>query len=215
MTIVSSNVFLKVLDTAIPLNDGIPNWWKEEYGLSTNDPTLATNYPPADSQLTYLEKYLYGLNPLTNDTDGDGLTDYDEIFIYHTNPLQANTAGDGIPDGWKVQFGLNPLVADANNVAGFDGITYMQVYQYNLTHTNPLNPNAPFAVGSGFSNYELINNGQHTNNFITTMKTGCLALNPHAAFPSATNMTATAICSVKPCFRARARPMACRCSGCG
>jgi hypothetical protein len=55
--------------------------------LSTNDPTLATNYPPADSQLTYLEKYLYGLNPLTNDTDGDGLTDYAEIFVYHTNPL--------------------------------------------------------------------------------------------------------------------------------
>ena len=165
MTVVSSNAFLKVLDTAIPLNDGIPNWWKEEYGLSTNDPTLATNYPPADSQLTYLEKYLYGLNPLTNDTDGDGLTDYAEIFVYHTNPLSANTAGDAIPDGWKVEYGLNPLVADANNVAGFDGVTYLQVYQYDLTHTNQLNPNTPFSVGSGLSNFEIINNGQHTNNF--------------------------------------------------
>ncbi len=164
MTIVSSNAFLKVVDTLIPLNDGIPNWWKEEYGLSTNDPMLATNYPPGD-KLTYLEKYLYGLNPLTNDTDGDGLTDYDEIFIYHTNPLLANSAGDGIPDGWKVQYGLNPLIAIANSEAGFDGVTYMQVYQYDLTHTNLLNPNTAFSVGQGLSNYEIINGGQHTNKF--------------------------------------------------
>ncbi len=166
MTIVSSNAFLKVLDTEVLVNDGIPNWWKEEYGLSTNDPTLATNYPPADNQLTYLEKYLYGLNPLTNDTDGDGLTDYDEIFIYHTNPLLASTAGDGIPDGWKVQYGLNPLIPIANSEAGFDGVTYMQVYQYDLTHTNnPLNPNTPFSVGQALSSYEIINGGQHTNKF--------------------------------------------------
>jgi hypothetical protein len=128
MTLVSSNAFLKVLDTAIPLGDDIPNWWKLQYGLSTNDSTLATNYPPGD-KLTYLEKYLYGLNPLTNDTDGDGLTDYDEIFIYHTNPLLANTTGDGIPDGWKVQYGINPLIANATNEAGFDGVTYLQIYQ--------------------------------------------------------------------------------------
>jgi YD repeat-containing protein len=165
MTIVSSNAFLMVLDTSIPLDDGIPNWWKEEYGLSTNDPTLATNYPPADNQLTYLEKYLYGLNPLTNDTDGDGLTDYDEIFIYHTNPLLPSTAGDGIPDGWKVQYGLNPLISIANSEAGFDGVTYLQIYQYDLTHTNQLNPNNPFSVGQALSNYEIINSGQHTNKF--------------------------------------------------
>jgi YD repeat-containing protein len=164
MTIVSSNAFLEVLSTAIPLNDGIPNWWKEEYGLSTNDPTLATNYPPADNQLTYLEKYLYGLNPLTNDTDGDGLTDYDEIFVYHTNPLSPNTAGDGIPDGWKVEYGLDPSINDANNQIGTTGITYWELYQYDLTHTNQLDPRNPF-FAPGTSIYEAINNGQHTNKF--------------------------------------------------
>ena len=164
MTVLSSNTALKVLDTAIPLNDGIPNWWKEAYGLSTTDPTLATNYPPSD-QLTYLEKYIYGLNPLTNDTDGDGLTDYTEIYVYHTNPLSPNTAGDGIPDAWKVEYGLNPLIADSNDIAGFDGVTYMQVYQYDLTHTNQLSPDNPFAVGPGLSNYEIINGGRHTNSF--------------------------------------------------
>lgn len=164
MSVNSSNVYLTVLDTNMPFGDYIPNWWKTQYGLSLSNPTLATNYPPGD-KLTYLEKYLYGLNPLTNDTDGDGLTDYDELFVYHTNPLLASTASDGIPDGWKVQNGINPLIADASNEAGFDGVTYMQIYQYDLAHTNQLNPNNPFAVGSGFSNYEIINNGQHTNKF--------------------------------------------------
>ena len=164
MALVSSNAFLKVLDTAIPLGDGIPNWWKLQYGFSVSDPTLATNHPAGD-RLTYLQKYLYGLNPLTTDTDGDGLSDYDELFVYHSNPLATSTSGDGIPDGWKVQYGLNPLVSSASSEAGFDGVTYMQVYQYNLAHTNQLDPNRPFAVGTGFSSYEIINGGQHTNRF--------------------------------------------------
>ena len=163
MSVVSSNAFLKVLDTAIPLADGIPNWWKLQCGFSTNDSTFATNYPPSD-KLTYLAKYLYGLNPFTNDTDGDGLTDYDEIFNYHTNPLLGNTAGDGIPDGWKIQYGIDPLIAVANTEAGFDGVTCMQIYQYDLTHTNQLDPRNPFAL-PGASSYEILNNGQHTNKF--------------------------------------------------
>lgn len=165
MALVSSNAFLKVLDTAVPLGDGIPNWWKVQYGFSLSDPTLATNHYAGD-RLTYLQKYLYGLNPLTTDTDGDGISDYDETFLYHSNPLSANTSGDGIPDGWKTQNGLDPLLSNANSEAGFDGVTYMQVYQYDLAHpTSRLDPQRPFAVGTGLSNYEVINNGQHTNRF--------------------------------------------------
>ncbi len=161
----SSNAFLTVLDSATPLGDGIPNWWKQKYGLSTNNPTLATNYPSGD-QLTYLAKYIYDLNPLTNDTDGDILTDYAEIFIYHTNPLALDTDGDGIPDGWEVQHGLNPLVGDATQT-GFGGVSGLQIYQYDLTHTNQvdqLDPRNPF-FAPGTSIYEVLNNGQHTNRF--------------------------------------------------
>ena len=165
MTLVSSNAFLKVLDTSIPLGDGIPNWWKLQYGFSLTDPTLATNHPAGD-KLTYLQKYLYGLNPTKIDNDGDTLSDYDEIFVYHSNPTNAYTAGDGIPDDWKVQHGLNPLVSNANNEAGFDGVSFLQVYQYNLAHpANQLDPRNPFAVGPAMSNYETINGGQHTNRF--------------------------------------------------
>jgi YD repeat-containing protein len=123
----------------------------------------ATNYPPGD-QLTYLEKYLYGLNPLTNDTDGDGISDYAKIFVYNSNPLFTNTAGDGIPDAWKIQYGLVPSVNYANIQVGATGVTYLQVYQYDATHTNQLDPRNPF-FSPGTSIYETLNGGQHTNNF--------------------------------------------------
>jgi len=164
VSVSSSNIYLTVLDTNSPFGDGIPNWWKTNYGLSLTDPNLAREYPTNDL-LTYLQKYLYGLNPLTNDTDGDGLSDYEEIFVYGSNPTNACTAGDGIPDGWKARFGLNSAIAIANAEAGFDGVSYIQVYQYDLTNNNLLDPQRPFSVGAGLSNYEIINNGQHTNRF--------------------------------------------------
>ena len=159
---VSSNAYLVVLDTRTPLGDGIPNWWKLQYGLSLTNVTIATNYPTGD-QLTYFQKYIYGLNPLTNNTDGDGLIDYDEIFIYHTNPLLADTDGDGIPDGWEVQHGLNPLVNDATQI-GSAGVFNLQIYQYDQSHTNQLDPHNLF-FAPGTSAYELLNNGQHTNRY--------------------------------------------------
>jgi len=163
-TLASSNAFLTILDPRTPLGDGIPNWWKEEYGLSTNDPTLAAKYPAGD-QLTYLEKYLYRLNPQTNDTDGDGLTDYAEVFVYHSNPLSTDTAGDGIPDGWKATNGLNPSANVADNQVGVTGVTYLQIYQYDTGNPNhQLDPRNPFFV-PGTSIYEALNNGKHTNHF--------------------------------------------------
>jgi YD repeat-containing protein len=163
MTITNSPLYLTVLDTNNAFGDGIPNWWKTRYGLSLTDPTLGTNHPPGD-QLTYQQKYLYLLNPTNTDSDGDGLSDYAEIFRYHSNPLSTNTAGDGIPDGWKVQYGLNPSANDANNQVGATGVTYLQVYQYDTTHTNQVDPRNPF-FAPDTSIYEALNNGQHTNRF--------------------------------------------------
>jgi YD repeat-containing protein len=161
MTVASSNAFLTVLDGRDFDGDGIPNYWEQQYGLNPNNPNDATNHPPGDL-LTYLQKYFYGLNPLMLDTDGDGLSDRDELFVYGSNPLQANTSGDEIPDGWKVQYGLNLLTANANDEISSSGITYWQVYQYNLTHTNQLDPRNPFFAPST-SLYEALNGGQHTN----------------------------------------------------
>ena len=140
---VSSNAAVTVNDNGDLNNNGIPDWWEALYGLNPEDPTNTTNHPSGDL-LNFGQKYFCGLDPLTPDTDGDGLSDYDELFVYGTDPLKPNTSGDDIPDGWKVQFGLNARVANANDEISSSGVTYWQVYQYNLTHTNQLDARNPF-----------------------------------------------------------------------
>lgn len=44
------------------------------------------------------------------DSDGDGLTDAYERLVSKTDPNNPNSSGDGILDGWKVLWGLNPLL---------------------------------------------------------------------------------------------------------
>ncbi len=170
-SITSSNAVLFVANSVDSDGDGIPDYWELLYGLNPTNSADALLHPVVAGQtnrLTYLEEYLYRLNPTTLDSDGDGLSDYDEIFLYHTNPLSPDTDGDGIPDKWELDHGLNPLVNDASDEAGFDGVSNLQVYQYDLAHTNlvdQLGPGSPFLPGSGRSNYEIINGGQHTNRY--------------------------------------------------
>jgi len=106
------NFYRATTSTIIPLpnsnNDGIPDYWKQLYGLNPNTPNVATNYPPQDSQLTYFQKYLHGLNPRSDDSDGDGLTDFDELFVYGTDPLNPDTDGDGFSDGQEIAAFSNP-----------------------------------------------------------------------------------------------------------
>lgn len=51
------------------------------------------------------------------DSDSDGLTDAYEELVSKTNPFNADTSGDGMLDGWKVEWGLNPLI-DNSGVTG-------------------------------------------------------------------------------------------------
>ena len=60
--------------------------------------------------MTKYDKVEKGLNPENgSDTDRDGLTDKEEIEIYGSDPLSPSTSGDGIPDGYKVQNNLDVL----------------------------------------------------------------------------------------------------------
>ena len=108
-----------------------------------------------DGVLNALELSL-GTNPLSPDSDGDGLTDYQELFVHGTNPLKADTDDDGLPDKWEIDHGLNPLVNDTALDLDLDGLTNLEEYTYNLTHTNQLNPRSAYSGGSSLSDYEVV-----------------------------------------------------------
>ena len=70
------------------------------------------------------------------DWDGDGLTNAEEQNA-GTDMNNADTDNDGLPDGWEVNYGLNPNSAsDANADPDGDGLTNSQEY---AAGTNPNN----------------------------------------------------------------------------
>lgn len=161
-SVVSSNAALFLVDPADDDRDGLPNQWEFLYGLNPTNALDASTRPPGD-QLTYLLKFRYGLNPLTPDTDGDGLSDYRELFEYGTNPLMTDTDGDGMLDKWEVDYDLNPRVNDANSDLDLDGLTNLQEYQMWLTN-HVQRPDRADSIGDGQNDYERLF-GSQTNRF--------------------------------------------------
>jgi len=73
----------------------------------------------------------------------------------------ADTTGDGIPDSWKRQYGLNPLLNDANQSLSDDGLSNLEVYLYDTTNTlgvvlDPRNPYSNPNGASGMSDFEFV-----------------------------------------------------------
>jgi hypothetical protein len=65
------------------------------------------------------------------DSDGDGLSDgYENWFTYdgqRTDPLRVDTNDDEMKDGWKVAYGLDPLVDVADEkIPSHDSLTILQ-----------------------------------------------------------------------------------------
>jgi hypothetical protein len=52
-----------------------------------------------------------------------------------TDPTNADTDGDEMPDGWEVQYGLDPLVDDAEDDVDGDGFRNLLEY---IRGTDPL-----------------------------------------------------------------------------
>ncbi|MDD3370098.1 MAG: cellulose binding domain-containing protein, partial [Lachnospiraceae bacterium] len=54
-----------------------------------------------------IERYT---NPISNDTDEDGLLDGEELYTYYTNPCSRDTDGDQASDKWEIENGYDPTV---------------------------------------------------------------------------------------------------------
>jgi hypothetical protein len=105
--------------------DGLTDEFEIKYGFpflkpdnrDTNSNGISDSDEDSDSDgLTNIQEQQYSTNPLTADSDGDGLSDKDEILTYKTDPNNKDTDGDGIPDGREVANGSDPLVKDADKV---------------------------------------------------------------------------------------------------
>lgn len=106
---------------------------------SGNDETLGWGF--ASSADKFFVRLRYTDQPTSNpdfaDFDADGLTNWDEIFIYGTDPFNPDSDGDGMPDGFEVQYYLNPSDAsDASQDADEDGLTNLQEYDLGTDPNN-------------------------------------------------------------------------------
>ncbi len=107
----------------------------------------------------------YGTDPLSADTDGDGIPDGTEVNTHRSNPKSVDTDADGLPDaqeamlgtslgnpdsdgdglldGWEVVNNFNPLSALGNNEGDIDtdgdGLSN---FQEQVAGSNPWNPDS-------------------------------------------------------------------------
>ena len=95
------------------------------------------------NQNGYIIEYENILNPLTSDTDSDGLGDADELIL-GTNPEIADSDGDERTDGDEVDSGTNPTLADTDGDGLSDG-------EEHSAGTNPLLVDTD---GDGLSDYD-------------------------------------------------------------
>ena len=115
--------------------DGMPDWWEVQY---FGDNTVADDTTDFDGdELLDREEYIYGTNPLRQDTDDDGVNDNVEIRVDITSPLHpmssrlyhersldlAAVPGAGLvaPDATRFHFGTNGWTVECWIYPGADG----------------------------------------------------------------------------------------------
>ena len=105
--------------------DGMPDGWECYFSLDPLNSSDSAIDSDGDGLKNY-EEYLNGTDASNNDTDEDGLNDLLELTTTKTNPHLWTTDGDEMPDGWEVEYGLDPsykndahLDIDGDNLVNF------------------------------------------------------------------------------------------------
>ena len=96
--------------------DSLTDAQEAEYGT---DPVSADS--DTDGVNDYNEVVEYRTDPLLADTDDDGINDFNEIFTFETDPLDIDSDSDILYDGGELSFNSNPLVADTDADGLLDG----------------------------------------------------------------------------------------------
>lgn len=118
-------------------NDGLPDQWEVQYSLCPSCPGDASNPWFGDNdQLTPLQEFALGTNPLDQDTDNDSLND--NIDKWPTSAsYNFDDDNDGLPNEWEWNNGFNAYNAmDANELMMGDGDRLSPLQEFRLG-TNP------------------------------------------------------------------------------
>ena len=119
-----------VIDAGYRITDDYPDWLKKGNlgGYATAKAGINVYLGSSDADdddsdgLTNGEERTLGTNPLSPDTDGDGLKDGDEVHRHKTNPVKTDTDGDGLNDGEEVsKYMTAPLKSDTDGDGLSDG----------------------------------------------------------------------------------------------
>lgn len=125
-------------------SDSLTDAQEEYYGT---DPLSADS--DNDGINDFRELVDFGTDPLNADTDDDGINDFREIFEFGTDPLNIDTDGDLLYDGGELLYLTDPLVEDTDEDGLTDGD---EVY---FATTDPLNPDTD---GDGISDGDEVEN---------------------------------------------------------
>ena len=103
-------------------DDGLSDEYEIGIGTDPNNPDSDFDTLPDGAETNtgiYIDDQDMGTNPLSADTDNDGLEDDDEILCrldFCSHPLDSDTDNDGLTDGEEhYNYGTDPIDSDSDD----------------------------------------------------------------------------------------------------
>jgi hypothetical protein len=130
--------------------------WVNESGIIQSQPFYCdplSNDTDEDGLSDYDEVYTYFTNAANMDTDEDALIDFEEVHTYGTVPLDSDTDDDGLSDGFEVNGLYMPLVKISDGVYDEEGTQIKAPKVENVTIYVTSDPLKADTDGDGLSDY--------------------------------------------------------------